>query len=94
MAALDVPENQIAVDFDDSEHPWHMRLLLARVPDTSKWVALSPNWELEVVDLNDHTVVPLARAAKFPSCMASDCTPLGVSTRTNPHGCGRRRARF
>ena len=70
MARLtwDVPETQVAVDFpDDAQFPYHVRFLFVRLPEAGKWIAGSSDLDLEVINLNDHHVVALARNAAYPA---------------------------
>ena len=62
---MDIEEPQVAVDFEDPVFAYHVRILLIRL-EGSKWIAASCDWEIEVLDLADHTVVPLARGAEPP----------------------------
>ena len=55
----------MAVDFEDPVFAYHVRILLIRL-EGSQWIAASCDWEIEVLDLADHTVVPLARGAEPP----------------------------
>ena len=69
--ALDVVEQQVALDFpEDALYFWHSRILLRRLGDGSRWIGVSPDLELEVVDLSDHRVVPYVRAAPLPGRVA------------------------
>ena len=72
MAALDIPEAQVAIDFpQDANFTWHVRVLVARLTD-SVWIGFSPDLEAELVDLRDHRVVPLVRNAPFPARVRGD----------------------
>ena len=72
MAALDLPEAQVAIDFpQDANFTWHVRVLVVRLTD-SVWIGFSPDLEAELIDLRDHRVVPLARAAPFPARVQND----------------------
>ena len=65
--SLDVPEQQIAVDFfDDDEFAWHMRLLLI-TGGNGKWIWATPDLEVQYGDLSNHRVVPLSRASPYPN---------------------------
>ena len=64
---LDLHEQQVAVDFeDDDAFLWHHRVLFERVGDQGRWVACSPDGELEVLDLADHRVIPIPRGGPVP----------------------------
>ena len=66
MSALDIPEMQVAVDFDDPNFPWHWRCLVARLGETSDWVCFTSDLDCEVISLASHVVVVLVRGAPFP----------------------------
>ena len=69
---LDVDLPQVALDFyDEEEFTWHHRLLLVQV-DGSKWVVSTPDHDVEVVNLADHKVVTLEKAALFPRRVKDD----------------------
>ena len=65
---LDVPERQVLIDFFDDPNGllWHHRLLLQEAATPGVWVASSPDWEVERLDLNNHRTVALPRAGEFP----------------------------
>ena len=65
---LDVVEQQILIDFYDDEdgYFWHHRLLLLKLDGPGKWIAASPDHEVESVDISTHRVIPLRRHAQFP----------------------------
>ena len=66
---LDVAEQQILIDFYDDEdgYFWHQRLLLLKLDGPGKWIAASPDHEVESVDISTHRVIPLRRLAQFPA---------------------------
>ena len=66
--ALDLDVPQVAVDYFDDEggFPWHHRLLLVKLGEGSRWAAATPTHEIEVVNLDQHRVVPLVRGAEVP----------------------------
>lgn len=65
---LDVSDPQVAVHFpaDPGGFFYHHRLLLAKL-SAGRWVASSPDHELEVVDLNTQRHRILTRRAPFPA---------------------------
>ncbi|CAK0850120.1 unnamed protein product [Prorocentrum cordatum] len=70
--APDIHETMVAINFDDDDHfRWHVRILAHRLDDL-RWVALSPDLEVLVLDLSRHLVVPVARGAPFPARIAGD----------------------
>ena len=77
MAALDIGVRQVLVDyFDDANFGFHHRLLM--IPsgkEDGKWVALTPDHEAQVLDLNQfERVTPLTRCGAFPQ----RCVQYGV----------------
>ena len=57
----------VAVDFwEDEAFSWHERALLEKVGDGGKWLARSPDFEVEVLDLGEHRVVPLRKGEPYP----------------------------
>ena len=70
--ALDCDEPQVLAAVDGYPEPWQHRVLLRRVKE-SRWVALRPDGGLEVMDLGDYELVPLARGAAVPLRVAGDC---------------------
>ena len=66
---LDVAEQQILIDFYDDEdgYFWHQRLLFLKLDGPGKWIAASPDHEVESVDISTHGVIPLRRHAQFPA---------------------------
>ena len=72
--SLDISEQQICVEFpDDANYTWHARVLLHKLTDGGRWVALTPDLEVEVLDVSQLRIVPLARAAPVPSRIHGDC---------------------
>jgi hypothetical protein len=63
---LDIAEKQILVYFaDDPNIQYHQRVLLQQV-DGSKWLVLSPDFEIETMDLKDYSLRALPRSSAFP----------------------------
>lgn len=52
--------------FSDPNFQWHHRVLVEKLDKAGRWVCATPDLECEVVDLNNHRVVAVARAATFP----------------------------
>ena len=72
-AVLDIPEQQVALAFhEDPNITWHHRILWFRIGETTRYVAGSPDWENEIVDLTEHQVVPLTRAGLPPARIVGD----------------------
>ena len=65
---LDVSDPQILLHFplDPNGFTEHHRLLLCRL-GPGRWVAASPDYELEVLDLNNRQHVILGRRSLFPA---------------------------
>eukprot|EP00974_Lingulodinium_polyedra_P049508 4759299-Lingulodinium_polyedra.AAC.1 len=78
VAALDVESTQVAIDFfqDPDGFIWHHRLLLVKLGDGARWAAATPTLEVEMCDLSNHRVVPLARAAPVPQRLLTHPPPL------------------
>ena len=65
--ALDIPEQQVAIDFfDDGVYEWHARVLMV-AGEAGHWVVLTPDLELEYVQISQHRVVPIMRGSEFPA---------------------------
>jgi hypothetical protein len=64
---LDIPEPQVIVEYEEDEDGfyWHHRVLLKRIGGP-KWVALTPDQDLETIDLNEMHHIVLERNADFP----------------------------
>ena len=70
--APDIHETMVAVNFDDDANfRWHVRILAHRLDDL-RWVALSPDLEVLVLDLSRHIVVPVSRGAPYPARIAGN----------------------
>lgn len=66
VRSLDVEHAQVLIDFfDDPEFSWHHRLLVVDCGG-GRWIAVTPDHEVEVLVLNDHRVLPVGRAGRFP----------------------------
>ena len=69
---LDIDLKQIFVQYDEDENfTWHHRVLMKRIEGTS-WVVLTPDLEVEVLDLAGRQVLPLRRRAPFPAAQIND----------------------
>ena len=63
---LDTDLIQVCVDFpEDPNFRCHQRVLLFEL-GPGRWVASSPDFGIEVIDLANHRVVPLNRATRWP----------------------------
>ena len=64
---LDIPEPQVIIEYEEDEDGfyWHHRVLLKRISGP-KWVALTPDQDLETVDLSEMHHIVLERNADFP----------------------------
>ena len=63
---LDVAEPQVLVHCPNDPHlTEHHRLLLVKV-SAGRWIAASPDHELDLLDLNTHRHVVLRRNSDFP----------------------------
>ena len=69
---LDIADPQVLVRFAaDPNFEWHHRILLVRL-SPGRWVGLSPDHELEPVDLTTTRHVVLGRREDFPGHLAAD----------------------
>ena len=66
-STLDVSSLQVLARYEDDTDglEWHHRLLLVRIAD-GKWVALTPDFELLVIDLDEREHAVLRRRSPFP----------------------------
>ncbi|CAK0906294.1 unnamed protein product, partial [Prorocentrum cordatum] len=76
MAAVprcpDIPEFQVAVRYDaDPNFTWHHRILLRRVRG-AVWIALTPDLDLERINLDERRHRVLERGQAFPEAIAGD----------------------
>ena len=64
----DVPERVVAIDFFEDEDGlfWHARILLAATPTAGVWIAGTPDYDVESLELKNHRVVPCTRGAAYP----------------------------
>lgn len=71
--SLDVPDPQIFLHFPGDANGvfYHQRLLLCRL-GPGRWVASSPDHELEILDLNNRRHVVLGRRSPFPGHLNPD----------------------
>ena len=71
-AALDVSQDQVLVGyFEDENFQWHHRLLLCSLGG-ARWAAPSPDHSVEIINLDDHRVLPLRRRGPFPARVAGN----------------------
>ena len=67
---LNIEEQQIAIDFfDDPAYTWHARILLRRLGSEAdgRWIAVTPDGEVQVLSLGDHRVQVLPRNSPYPA---------------------------
>ena len=90
--SLDIDDFQVIVEFagDDEEFRWHHRVALHRL-GPERWVMLTPDFNLEVVDLSTQSYRLLARHANFPQGLANQIyafaplhPPTSSATRSLP----------
>lgn len=63
---LDIQEPQVCVNYpNDPQFTWHHRVLLCRV-NAGRWLALTPDHEITVHDLNTLPNIVLDRGGEFP----------------------------
>jgi hypothetical protein len=70
--SLDVSDIQVIVEFPDDEGGmfWHHRLAMLRV-SPGRWVMLTPDYDLEIVDLNTQSHRVVGRNTPFPRAQAA-----------------------
>eukprot|EP00974_Lingulodinium_polyedra_P019105 1846897-Lingulodinium_polyedra.AAC.1 len=66
---LDITELQVALHFPDDELNYHHRILLKRL-DGPSWIVLTPDFDLERVDLGRQAHTVLERNQPFPDELA------------------------
>ena len=72
LRVLDIPELQVLLNFPrDPNLHWHHRVLLKRVSDAN-WLVVTPDGEIEYIDLSEFTYRVLVRAAAFPADLVND----------------------
>eukprot|EP00973_Karenia_brevis_P045779 6341349-Karenia_brevis.AAC.1 len=66
---LDIKEIQVLRHYEDDAGGfyWHHRILLARAGEAGRWVALTPDFGLEILDLGVTRHIILGRASAFPA---------------------------
>eukprot|EP00971_Amphidinium_carterae_P184976 3672855-Amphidinium_carterae.1 len=76
--SLDTRLGQVLVDFfEDANFSWHHRLLLCRI-EGAKWIAASPDLDIEVLDLSAHRVLTVERHSPFPMRAQGDAYVFDV----------------
>ena len=65
LRTLDVNLTQVLIDFFEDEFNWHHRLLVVALGGAS-WICVTPDLQVETVDLSAHRVLPLRRYSAFP----------------------------
>lgn len=72
MAALDLLDPQVLVYYpDDPEVGYHHRLLLRGVGGAS-WIACSPDFELDLLDVVEHPIIAVAQGSAVPRRVLGD----------------------
>jgi len=74
--ALDCEEPQVLVRFVDDQIQWHHRVLIRRL-SAAIWIALTPDGELQVIDLSEYDILPLARGGNIPAQAGGDTYLFG-----------------
>lgn len=65
MTSLDLSDPQVLIKYDDDPVGWHRRLLLCNVGG-AVWIASTPNYDVEQVDLNEFVLIALGRREPVP----------------------------
>ena len=68
--SLDIEERQVVLYYEDDNVPWHQRVLLIHL-DAARWLAATPAYEVQVLDLAGQTFRALARGSPVPA----ECAP-------------------
>ena len=68
----DVAEQQVFIYFDDPGFSWHHRVLILPGGAPGVWLACSTDYLVEILNLADYAVVPVARNSPFPARVAGD----------------------
>lgn len=69
---LNTAHTQVLIDFfEDQHYSWHHRLLVVEL-SPGRWASVTPDLDVETVDLSGHRVLPLARSSPFPARAQSD----------------------
>lgn len=91
--SLDVPEPQILLNFPGDANGFfhHHRLLLKRL-SPGRWIALSPDYELETIDLNARQHIVLGRRSPFPAHLLPEIYAFDVIPRGDLESYRRRAA--
>ena len=77
VRALGIRFRQVLVAYrNDPEVTWHHRLLLARAVG-SRWVACTPDLELQLLDVAEEEVCPLQAGRPIPEAQADGCYVFG-----------------
>ena len=69
--ALDIEEKQALIFFQADAVPWHHRILVHRL-ENAKWIWITPDWEVQMVDISDVSLRMIGRGEQVPA----DCMPV------------------
>ena len=73
-----IPLTQVLVDyFDDANFSWHHRLLVVEL-SPGRWIVVTPDGDIEVLDLASHRVLPLIPGGSFPARAVGDAYVFGA----------------
>lgn len=87
---LDVADPQVLVHFPDDPHlTQHHRLLLCKL-SPGRWIAATPDHDLEVLDLNAHRHTVLGRRCAFPDNLFDDVYAFDPISKNDLEGLRRR----
>lgn len=71
--ALPIDEPQVLFAYDDdTQYPYHHRVLLRRCGE-GVWVVATPDLDVQVEDVREHNLVALGRGASVPSAVQGRC---------------------
>jgi hypothetical protein len=68
----DVAEQQVFICFEDPGFSWHHRILILPGGAPGVWLACSSDYLVEILNLADYAVVPVARNSPFPARILGD----------------------
>ena len=69
--SLDIEEKQVLVYYENDAIDWHHRILVRRL-DGTKWIWITPDYDVQVVDVAEVDMKPLGRSERYPD----ECRPV------------------
>ena len=68
--SLDIEDTQVLVHYESDRVPYHHRILVRRL-EGSRWIWITPDYDVQVVDVSSVDLYSMGRAERFPD----DCRP-------------------